>query len=169
MAEQQKSFHGKAGTKTDFHIVLYHPEIPQNTGNIGRICVCTNCDLHLIEPLGFLLDDAHVKRSGMDYWKHVPFTRYASWEAFLAAKAPSPMYFFSTKGGKSYWECPMEEGAYLVFGSESSGLPGELHENYAENFYTIPMPGKFNRSLNLANSVAVAIDEGLRKRTIPGH
>lgn len=168
MSDHQNKLHGQsAESGIDFHIVLHHPEIPQNTGNIGRICVCTNCHLHLIEPLGFLLDDKHIKRSGMDYWQHVPYTRHASWENFLETKRDTPIYFFSTKGGKTYWDCPMEEGSYLVFGSESCGLPEELHEKYKENFYTIPMPGKFNRSLNLANSVAVAIYEGLRKKT-PG-
>ena len=165
MSEKQNELHRKGNIlHADFHIVLHHPEIPQNTGNIGRICVCTNCALHLIEPLGFLLDDKHIKRSGMDYWQHVPYTRHASWEKFLETKSNAPIYFFSTKGEKTFWDCPMEDGAYFVFGSESCGLPDELHEKYKENFYTIPMPGKFNRSLNLANSVAVAVYEGLRKK-----
>jgi len=146
-----------------YNIVLFEPEIPQNTGNIGRIAVNALSQLHLIEPVGFQFDDKHLKRAGMDYWKHVDCVMHKDWDAFLAAKTDAPMYFFSTKGKKSYWDCPFEPGAYLVFGRESSGLPQWFHETYAENFYTIPMPGQFSRSLNLANSVGIAVYEGLRK------
>ena len=146
-----------------FNIVLFHPEIPQNTGNIGRIAVCSRCSLHLIKPLGFLLDDKHIKRSGMDYWQHVEYTLHESFEEFLKTANGAPIYFFSTKGEKTYWDCPMEKGAYLVFGCESAGLPPEIHAAYPEHFYTIPMPGKFHRSLNLANSVGIVAYEGLRR------
>ena len=147
-----------------FHVVLVAPEIPQNTGNIGRICSCTRCRLHLVKPLGFSLDDRHVKRSGMDYWRHVEYTIHESWEDFVKAMDGAPMYFYSTKGKKVYWDCPMEDGSCLIFGSEGSGLPAAIHEAWPEQFYTIPMPGHFSRSLNLANSVAVAVYEGLRRR-----
>ena len=146
-----------------YHVVLVEPEIPQNTGNIGRICCCTECKLHLVEPISFSLDDSHVRRSGMDYWKHVDCVMHKSWEDFLRAKGDAPIYFFSTKGNVTYWDCPFEPGAYLVFGRESSGLPAEIHEQFADHFYTIPMPGNFSRSLNLANSVGIAVYEGLRK------
>lgn len=147
-----------------YHVVLVEPEIPQNTGNIGRICCCTECKLHLVEPISFSLDDSHVRRSGMDYWKHVDFARHANWEAFLEQHGSAPIYFFSTKAEKTYWDCPMEPGAALVFGSEGKGLAEFYHKTYPEQFYTIPMPGKFHRSLNLANSVAVAVYEGLRRQ-----
>ncbi|OQA84583.1 MAG: tRNA (cytidine(34)-2'-O)-methyltransferase [Lentisphaerae bacterium ADurb.Bin242] len=147
-----------------FNVVLVAPEIPQNTGNIGRICSCTGCRLHLVKPIAFSLDDRHVRRSGMDYWKHVDFIVHESWEDFLKKESPAHMYFYSTQARKVYWDCPMEDGSYLVFGSEGSGLPRPIHDRYGEFFYTIPMPGQFSRSLNLANSAAVAIYEGLRRR-----
>ena len=147
-----------------FHVVLVAPEIPQNTGNIGRICSCTGCHLHLVKPISFALDDRHVRRSGMDYWRHVAYTVHESWGDLVKTAQGAPMYFYSTKAVKSYWDCPMEDGAYLIFGSEGSGLPQEIHDAYPEQFYTIPMPGDFMRSLNLANSVAVAVYEGLRRR-----
>lgn len=147
-----------------FHVVLVAPEIPQNTGNIGRICSCSRCHLHLVKPISFSLDDKHVKRSGMDYWRHIEYTVHESWEDFVKTTGGAPMYFYSTKGEKTYWDCPMEDGAYLIFGSEGSGLPQHIHDSYPEQFYTIPMPGNFTRSLNLANSVAIAVYEGLRRR-----
>ncbi len=147
-----------------FNIVLFAPEIPQNTGNIGRIAVNTLSRLHLIEPLGFSFDDKHLRRAGMDYWKHVDCVIHKNWTDFLAMKGDAPIYFFSTKGRQEFWDCPFEPGAYLVFGRESAGLPPELHEQWSPFFYTIPMPGNFSRSLNLANSVGVAVYEGLRKQ-----
>ena len=99
----------------------------------------------------------------MDYWHHVDFQRHPDWNDLLKTANGAPLYFFSTKAQKLYWDCPMEPGAFLVFGSEGHGLPQEYHDRYPENFYTIPMPGDFNRSLNLANSVAVAVYEGLRR------
>lgn len=147
-----------------YNIVLFEPEIPQNTGNIGRIAVNALSRLHLIKPLGFTFDDKHLKRAGMDYWQHVDCVIHEFWADFLAYKDPAaPMYFFSTKGKAEYWDCPFEPGAYLVFGKESAGLPDFIHNDYPGNFYTIPMPGNFSRSLNLANSVGIAVYEGLRK------
>ena len=98
-----------------FHIVLHAPEIPQNTGNIGRICACTGCLLHLVKPIGFELDDRHVRRSGMDYWRNIEYRIHENWQDFLAAKGNAPMYLYSTKAKQSYWDAPMEDGAYLVF------------------------------------------------------
>ncbi|MBO5724336.1 MAG: tRNA (cytidine(34)-2'-O)-methyltransferase [Lentisphaeria bacterium] len=147
-----------------YHIVLVAPEIPQNTGNIGRICANTGCKLHLVKPISFSLDDRYVRRSGMDYWKHIEYEIHESWEDFLRTKEDHPMYFYSTKAKKSYWDSPMEDGSYLIFGSEGHGLPQNIHESYPESFYTIPMPGNFSRSLNLANSTAIVIYEGLRRK-----
>lgn len=146
-----------------YNIVLFEPEIPQNTGNIGRIAVNTLSRLHLIEPLGFSLDDKHLRRAGMDYWRHVDCVIHRDWNAFLAATGGAELYFFSTHAVKSYWNCPFEPGAFLIFGRESAGLPEELHHAFSNRFYTIPMPGKFHRSLNLANSAGIAVYEGLRK------
>lgn len=146
-----------------YHIVLFEPEIPQNTGNIGRIAVNTLSRLHLIEPLGFQLDDKHLRRAGMDYWRHVDCTIHRDWESFLESANGAPLYFFSTHAEKSYWDCPFDPGAYLIFGRESSGLPEKIHRAYRDSFYTIPMPGEFSRSLNLANSAGIAVYEGLRK------
>ncbi len=150
-------------TTPRYNVVLVEPEIPQNTGNIGRICCCTECRLHLVEPITFSLDDSHVKRSGMDYWKHVDFVMHRNWDSLLKTADGAPLYFYSVHGGKSFWECPMEPGSFLVFGCESRGLSPWFHKTYPDNFYTIPMPGNFSRSLNLANSVAVAVYEGLRR------
>lgn len=146
-----------------FHIVLVGPEIPQNTGNIGRIAVCGKCDLHLVEPISFSFDDKHLKRAGMDYWHHVDCTIHKTWEELEKLMGNDPVYFFSTKAKKVFWDCPYERGSWLVFGSESHGLPQEYHLKYPDRFYTIPMPGEFNRSLNLANSVGIAVFEGLRR------
>ena len=147
-----------------FNIVLVRPEIPQNTGNIGRICVSTGSSLHLIKPLGFSLDDKYVRRAGMDYWKHLDLKVHEDWNAFASSAGKNKLYFFSTKGKKLYWDCPMEENSFLVFGNESSGLPKELYSECKDNLYLIPMPGEFCRSMNLANSAALVIYEGLRRR-----
>ena len=147
-----------------FNVVLVTPEIPQNTGNIGRICVCAGCKLHLVKPLGFSLADKYLKRAGMDYWRNVDCALHEYWDSFAKFAGDAPLYFYSTKGYPSYWDCPMEDGAYLIFGSEGFGLPRELHEKFHSQFYTIPMPGPYERSLNLANSVGIAVYEGLRRK-----
>jgi tRNA (cytidine/uridine-2'-O-)-methyltransferase len=149
---------------TPYNIVLLHPEIPPNTGNIGRLCVNTGTRLHLIEPLGFSFEDKHMKRAGLDYWPHLDCTIHPSWDAFLASKSDAPMYFFSTKTTRSFWDCPYAPGAYLVYGCEGSGLPPELYERHADELYTIPMFGEHHRSYNLANAVAITLFEGLRSR-----
>jgi tRNA (cytidine/uridine-2'-O-)-methyltransferase len=145
------------------HIVLLEPEIPQNTGNIGRICVSTECRLHLIKPYGFILDDKHLRRAGMDYWQHLDVTEYENWDDFLNRNPEAEMVFFSTKGDRSYWDVEYRDNLYLVYGSESKGLPIDFYDRYAEQLCTIPMPGTHSRSLNLANSVALGIYEGLRQ------
>ena len=145
-----------------FHIVLVHPEIPQNTGGIGRLCVSTDTRLHLIEPLGFSLEDKFVRRAGLDYWPHLDLRRYADWETFLEQNPGAPLLFFSTRGRRAYWDCDYRPGTFLVFGSESSGLPPEFYERYRGELCTIPMSGTFHRSLYLANSAAIALYEALR-------
>ncbi len=149
-----------------FNIVLVRPEIPQNTGNIGRLCVNTGSRLHLIKPLGFSLDDKYIKRAGMDYWKHVDVVIYEDVEDFFRRNGNSCFYFFSTKGEKKYWDCDFKAGAFLVFGNEGSGFPEYFYEKYMDKTYVIPMPGKHARSMNLANAVAVALYEGMRKSSL---
>jgi len=146
-----------------FNIVLVSPEIPQNTGNIGRLCVNTGCRLHLIKPLGYSLDDKYVKRAGMDYWPHLDLNVYENWNDFLTRNPDAAMYFFSTKTERVFWDCPYELNSYLVFGNEGHGLPPEFYETYRDRLYTIPMTGEHCRSLNLSNAAAVVTYEGLRK------
>jgi len=150
--------------KTLFNIVLVNPEIPQNTGNIGRLCVSTECALHLIKPVGFSLDDKYLKRAGLDYWPHLDLHVYENWQDFMGRQKPEKIYFLSTKGTKNHWDCPLEDSSYIVFGNESSGLPHAFYKKYLNELYTIPMSGEHFRSLNIANAVAVTIYEGLRRR-----
>lgn len=149
-------------TTIPFNIVLVRPEIPQNTGNIGRLSVNTGSRLHLIRPLGFSLEDKYIKRSGMDYWPQVDLHIYDTWDDFLQQNNPANLYFFTTHTERVHWDCPFEPGAYLVFGNESSGLPPDFYSRYQQQLYTIPMPGPHCRSLNLANAAAVVTYEGLR-------
>ena len=146
-----------------FNIVLVAPEIPQNTGNIGRLCVSTDTRLHLIKPLGFSLDDKYLKRSGMDYWQYLDLRIYEDWQEFLAINQPQQLYFLSTHGTKSFWDAKFNDGDFLVFGNEGHGLPPDFYEIYKENLLIIPMTGKFHRSFNLANSVSVTLFEALRQ------
>ena len=149
-----------------FNIVLVAPEIPQNTGTIGRLAVATDATLHLIEPLGFSLEDKYVKRAGMDYWQYLDLHIYNNGEEFLEKNTPQRLFFFSTKGEKCYWNTSYKEHDYLVFGRESAGLPPEFYSRYADDLRTIPMPGKFNRSLNLANSVSIVLYEAMRQQEV---
>ncbi|MBQ4328239.1 MAG: tRNA (cytidine(34)-2'-O)-methyltransferase [Lentisphaeria bacterium] len=146
-----------------FNIVLFQPEIPQNTGTIGRLAVSTNCKLHLIEPLGFSLEDKCLKRAGVDSWQNLSPTIHASWEDFLAAENPQRMFFISTHGEKSFFDTEYSIGDYLVFGRESSGLPEEFYEKYQNDMRLIPMPGEHSRSLNLANAVSITLYEAMRQ------
>ena len=148
---------------SSFNIVLFQPEIPQNTGTIGRLAVSTNCKLHLIEPLGFSLEDKYLKRAGLDYWQHLNPAIHKDWEAFLAAEKPQRMFFISTHGEKNFFDAKYEIGDYLVFGRESAGLPPEFYENYRQDMWQIPMPGEFSRSLNLANAVSITLYEAMRQ------
>ena len=146
-----------------FHIVLFEPEIPQNTGTIGRLAVSTGAKLHLIEPLGFSLEDKYLKRAGLDYWEHLAPARYKNWEEFLNTMRPQRMFFISTHGEKSFFDAEFQPGDFLIFGKESAGLPKEFYASYKDNMWLIPMPGEFSRSLNLANSVSIVLYEALRQ------
>ena len=149
------------------HVVLVHPEIHWNTGNAGRTCLAAGATLHLIEPLGFSLDEREVKRAGLDYWEHVDLHVWPSWDAF-ERELPSlgDPYFFSTKATRLFWDAPLgaTNDAVLVFGRETGGLPADLHERYRERFVTMPIASPLVRSLNLSTSVAIAVYETLRQR-----
>jgi tRNA (cytidine/uridine-2'-O-)-methyltransferase len=149
------------------HVVLVHPEIHWNTGNVGRTCLATGATLHLIEPLGFSLDEREVKRAGLDYWEHVDLRVWPSWEEF-ERELPTlgEPYFFSTKTTQLFWDAPFGalEGVVLVFGRETVGLPPELHERYPDRFVAMPILSPRVRSLNLSTSVAVAVYEVLRQK-----
>ena len=145
------------------HIVLVEPEIPQNTGTIGRLCVCTDARLHLIRPLGFSLDESRIRRAGLDYWKYLDVHVYTDWEHFLEASRPERLFMLSTKGAKSLYDIAFRDGDYLVFGKESAGLPAGLRRRYEDSLYRIPMPGTHRRSHNLANAVSIALYEALRQ------
>ena len=145
------------------NIVLVRPEIPQNTGAIGRFCVCLDATLHLIQPLGFLVDDTHLKRAGLDYWKYLSYKIHSNWGAFLKSEKPDRMLFASTKGIKPYFDYSFQPGAYLVFGNETSGFPEVFYTQYKDHLYGIPMPGKYARSHNLSNAVAIIGSEAYRQ------
>jgi tRNA (cytidine/uridine-2'-O-)-methyltransferase len=155
-------------TAPAMNVVLFRPEIPQNTGNLGRLCVATGSRLHLVRPLGFSLEERHLRRAGLDYWRHLDLSVHDDWDAFLAANPGADPLFFSTKAERTLWACPYPAGAFLVFGGESRGLPPEFHQRHGGRMVRIPMPGEHHRSLNLANAVAVAVYEGLRRRSMPG-
>ena len=144
------------------NIVLLEPEIHLNTGNIGRTCSATGSRLHLIEPLGFSLDDKHIKRAGLDYWYDLDVTCYKNYEDFLMKNPGSKIFMASTKGGNLYTEVKFNENDYIMFGKESGGIPEGILKQNKENCIRIPMlPG--SRSLNLSNSVAVVLYEALRQ------
>ncbi|WP_319417381.1 tRNA (cytidine(34)-2'-O)-methyltransferase [Marispirochaeta aestuarii] len=148
-------------------IVLVEPEIPQNTGNIGRTCAALGAQLNLIEPLGFSLEEKMVKRAGLDYWHLIDYARYPSFSAFLEANPGTPLFFLSTKGAKVYTELSYPADCALVFGRESAGLPEELLQAHPERCIRIPMREEA-RSMNLANSVAIAAFEVMRQNNFPG-
>lgn len=149
------------------NIVLLEPEIPQNTGNIGRTCVATGTRLHLIEPLGFSISDKAVKRAGMDYWPHLDVSVYEDYEDFLKRNQDAKVYMATTKGPNVYTEVSYEPDCYIMFGKESGGIPEEILVNNQENAIRIPMNPEI-RSLNLANSVAIVLYEALRQNDFAG-
>ena len=148
----------------NFSIVLVTPEIPTNTGSIGRLCLATNSILHLVDPLGFDISDSRVKRAGLDYWKHVKLIRHKSFEIFLnSLPSGSPTVFFSTKAKTSLFEKKFKKGSYLIFGSETKGLGAELIEKFSENTFHIPQYDDRVRSLNLANAASIVVYEAIRQ------
>jgi tRNA (cytidine/uridine-2'-O-)-methyltransferase len=148
---------------TPLHIVLVKPEIPHNTGAIGRLCVGLDCPLHLIRPLGFHLSDQYVQRAGLDYWEHLRLTVHDSWEAFLGAVQPPRLFFLSTRGTRSLYDCAFQPGDALVFGNEGGGLPESFYARYGDRLFRIPMPGEHARSINLANAASIAAYEAYRQ------
>lgn len=144
------------------NIVLYEPEIPANTGNIGRTCVATGTKLHLIEPLGFSLSEKALKRASMDYWSQLEVERYVNYEDFLQRNPGAKIYMATTKAKKIYSEASYEPDCYIMFGKESAGIPEEILVEHPEECVRIPMIGE-TRSLNLSNSVAIVLYEALRQ------
>jgi tRNA (cytidine/uridine-2'-O-)-methyltransferase len=147
------------------HIVLVEPEIPPNTGNIARLCAATHTQLHLIEPFGFKLDDAQLKRSGMDYWQHVTWRKWPDWTAFTESASPGARLWFIESGGpRLYCEAKFGRNDYLVFGRETAGLPKTLLEKNRDTWLRIPMFDEKSRSLNLSNCAALVLYEALRQQ-----
>lgn len=144
------------------NIILHQPEIPQNTGNIGRTCVATGTKLHLIEPLGFRLDEKAIKRAGMDYWQHLEVYRYVNFEEFLEKNPGAKIWMATTKAKHTYSDVTFGEDDFIMFGKESAGIPEEILVNYEDTCIRIPMLPEI-RSLNLSNSVAVVLYEALRQ------
>ena len=144
------------------HIALVEPQIPPNTGNVARLCAVTGASLHLIEPLGFSLADADVKRAGLDYWDAVDLWVHRDWSAFQDAVAPDRCLYFSTHGERSFWEAPYNDGTVLVFGNEGHGLPQRLREQHADRLYRIPMLDTA-RCLNLSTAVGIVAYEAIRQ------
>lgn len=149
------------------NIVLHEPEIPANTGNIGRTCVAAGVRLHLIEPLGFRLDEKSLKRAGMDYWKELDVTTYIDYDDFLERNPKARIYLATTKAAKVYTEVRYEPDCYIMFGKESAGIPEEILVNHKDECVRIPMVGDI-RSLNLGNSVAIILYEALRQNGFAG-
>ena len=145
------------------HIVLCQPEIPHNTGAIGRVCVGLGWPLHLVRPLGFHLTGRDLKRAGLDYWDHLDVRVHDTWTSFLEAVRPGRLFLMSTRGTRSLYSCVFAPGDALVFGSESRGLPEDFYVQHAERLFRIPMPGEHARSINLANAVSIAAYEAYRQ------
>ncbi|WP_086608731.1 tRNA (cytidine(34)-2'-O)-methyltransferase [Erythrobacter donghaensis] len=145
-------------------IVLIQPEIPGNTGAVGRTCVALDMELILIHPLGFEITDKRVKRSGLDYWPHVRLTEYASWDAFLEARTPraDQLFLFEEFGSRSFYEPAYPDDAFLVFGQETKGIPKPIIDRHPDRLFHLPMRSDVIRSLNLANTVSAAAYQALR-------
>lgn len=145
------------------NIVLIEPEIPNNTGNIGRLALASGSHLHLVKPFGFQIDDTKLKRAGLDYWQHVAITYYESADDFFNIHKNKSMVFLSSHGHQSYWDIPFEDNLFLVFGKESVGLSKSITETYSDKLYKIPLYSDHVRSLNLANAVGIVVYEGLKQ------
>lgn len=151
------------------NIILYQPEIPQNTGNIARTCALTDTRLHLIKPLGFSLDEKHLKRAGLDYWDLLDLHIYESFEDFSEKNPNIHLYILTTKAEKYYDAIDYDKDAFLMFGKETAGIPSEIHEVYPENRFRIPMRNHEKaRSLNLSNAVNIVLFEALRQNDFQG-
>lgn len=145
-----------------FHVVLHEPEIPNNTGNIGRTCIATGCALHLIRPLGFETSVKALRRAGLDYWPRLAPTEHDSWDAYLRAQNPGRLWVFTTRATRPVWNAELRAGDHLIFGKETAGLPPAMLARYADRLVAFPMVAG-ERSLNLATAVCAAVYEGLRQ------
>ena len=146
------------------HVVLFEPEIPQNTGTIGRLCLGVGATLHLVHPLGFTITESALKRAGLDYWEHLNVIEHKSIEEFLETLPPSaPKVFIETRAGKTIYEHSFEPGTYLIFGKETTGIPDWVQNKYAQDFFRIPMFDARIRSLNLSNAVSICVYEAVRQ------
>jgi len=146
-----------------FNVVLVEPEIPPNTGNVGRLCLATKSTLHLVKPLGFSLEDRQLKRAGLDYWEDVDLKTWDSLDALMKAKQPGDRYFFvTTKSNRRYWDIQFRPGDFLIFGRETKGLPEDLLKENEPQCITIPMADA--RSLNLATAVGIVLYEAIRQQ-----
>jgi len=146
-----------------FHVVLHEPEIPNNTGNIGRTCVATGCSLHLIEPLGFEVSEKACRRAGLDYWPRLDVRRHASWTDYESSTRPPRLWLLTTKASRLVFDVELRAGDHLVFGKETAGLPREILGARPESCIALPMaPGE--RSLNVATAVCAVVYEGIRQR-----
>jgi tRNA (cytidine/uridine-2'-O-)-methyltransferase len=154
-------------TDPPFHVVLLNPEIPNNTGNIGRTCAATGCRLHIIHPIGFDMDEKALRRAGLDYWHMVDCVEHESWASFVATETPKRLWLFTTRSGRVHWDTRFARGDYMLFGKETTGAPTEIHDWVTKTYgdthrIHLPMdPGA--RSLNLATVVCAAVYEGLRQ------
>ena len=146
-----------------FNIVLIEPEIPMNTGNIGRLSLASGSKLHLVKPFGFELDDSRVKRAGLDYWKHISLNIYESQEEFFSINKKKSMAYLSSHAEKMYTDIDYEDEMFFIFGKESVGLPESITYKNPDKLYKIPIYSPHVRSLNLANAVSIVVYEGLRK------
>ncbi|MEM7261321.1 MAG: tRNA (cytidine(34)-2'-O)-methyltransferase [Planctomycetota bacterium] len=146
------------------NVVLVAPEIPQNTGSIGRLCVNLGCRLHLVEPLGFSLEEKMLRRAGLDYWPHLDLTVHSSWASFLEKEEPEQLFLATTKTDRCTYDHEFTRDEYIVFGSESKGLASEILEAYPDHLYSLPMPGAFHRSINLQSAVTAVLFEALRQQ-----
>jgi tRNA (cytidine/uridine-2'-O-)-methyltransferase len=144
-------------------LVLVHPQISQNTGNIGRLCVATGTRLHLVRPLGFSLEEKQLRRAGLDYWRHLDLQVHDSWEDYLEAARPGRLVLFTTKASSSLYAHAFAPESHLVFGAEDAGLPAAVHAHPGALRLAIPMPGEHSRSLNLSTSAGIGLYEALRQ------
>lgn len=145
------------------NIVLIEPEIPNNTGNIGRLALASGSHLHLVKPFGFKIDDTRLKRAGLDYWQHLPVTYYDHVDDFFLRNKNQKMVFLSSHGNKNHWDIPFEDHLFLIFGKESVGLSKSIIEANQNKLFKIPLYSKHVRSLNIANAVSIVVYEGLKQ------